>query len=358
MALRTLFLCAIFVAISFEVEAKRKPNILIILADDVGTGDIPAYWNSSNVEMPNIDRLASKGITFKDAHSSSACAPSRYMLLSGNYAHRGVSPRGLYRFEASGNQFLNGQKSIAEVLRDEAGYATAMFGKWHLGAGVPRDAGAKRNLTHHLTGSGVNWTRRLIQGPQDIGFDSSVITTGGIQSSPYSFFRNGYLSTNISDVKYWEDGEYKMQHGTSKILYSGEGSPDWDSSAYNMIVVNETIQFIDDHLEQENDDPFFAYVALGAVHSPHSPPDFYLDGSRVANTTETRHLDMLKELDMIVGSLVSAVESRNLTEETIIIFTSDNGGLPASNRITTHKASGKLRGFKGSIYEGKYFLTK
>ena len=186
-----------------------------------------------------------------------------------------------------------------------------------------------------------------------------MITTGGIQSSPYSFFfRNGYLSTNISDVKYWEDGEYKMQHGSSKILYSEEGSPDWDSSAYNMIVVHETIQFIDNHLEQDNDDPFFAYVAIGAVHSHHSPPDFYLDGSCVAHTTETRHLDMLKELDMIVGSLVSAAESRNLTEETIIIFTSDNGGLPASNRITTHKASGLLRGYKGSIYEGKYFLTK
>ena len=84
MTLRTLFLCAVFVAISFEVEAKRKTNILIILANDDGTGDIPAYWNNSNVEMPNIDRLTSKGITFKDAHSSCVHDPSRYMLLSGN----------------------------------------------------------------------------------------------------------------------------------------------------------------------------------------------------------------------------------------------------------------------------------
>ena len=85
-------------------------------------------------------------------------------------AIRGVSPRGLYRFEGYGNQFLNGQKSIAEVLRDEAGCATAMFDQWHLGAGVPHYAGAKKNLTHCLTGSEINWSRQLVQGPQDIGF--------------------------------------------------------------------------------------------------------------------------------------------------------------------------------------------
>ena len=98
--------------------APSRPNILLILADDVGTGDIPVYWNSSLVDMPHLDRLASMGVTFKDAHSTPLCAPSRYMLLSGNYAHRGARPNGMWGFWRNSNQFRKYEKSIADVLRD------------------------------------------------------------------------------------------------------------------------------------------------------------------------------------------------------------------------------------------------
>jgi arylsulfatase A-like enzyme len=338
---------------NIQTSVKERPNILIILGDDVGTGDIPVYWDSSLVSMPNIDKLASNGLTFKDAHSSPACAPSRYMLLSGNYAHRGRMAKGTYRFEGNGNQFYEGQKSIAEVLRDEAGYNTAMFGKWHLGVGIPRVG--RMNRTHILSHPGHDWSLPLIQGPQDIGFNSSLITPGGIQSYPYSFFRDGYLSTDISDVKFWEPGTYAMPYGDS-IIYrvAGEGDKNWDSTAYNMILVNETTKFIDDHLDNRlnADDPFFTYVALGSVHAPHSPPNHYINGEPVADGHQTRHLDMLKEMDMVVGSLISALEDRNLAEDTIIIFTSDNGGLSDSEKSTTHRSSGKLRAHKGTIYEG------
>lgn len=119
-----------------ENAPDKKPNILLILADDVGTGDIPYYWDTSLVDMPNIDRLSEMGVTFMDAHSTPLCAPSRYMLLSGNYAHRGVAPKGAWSFNPIGtNQFRPRQKSIAEILRDEADYKTAMFGKWHMGGG-------------------------------------------------------------------------------------------------------------------------------------------------------------------------------------------------------------------------------
>ena len=111
-----MFLMLVFSFIIQVAAQAKKPNILLILADDVGTGDVPSYWNSSVVEMPNLDRLAKMGVTFKDVHSTPLFAPSRYMLLSGNYAHRGSRPNGSWGLWENGNQFLTHQKSIAEVF--------------------------------------------------------------------------------------------------------------------------------------------------------------------------------------------------------------------------------------------------
>ena len=170
------------------------------------------------------------------------------------------------------NQFKSYQKSIAEVLRSEAGYETGAFGKWHLGLKVPPDGMKSDHQRNMLTHEGHNWTQPLIQGPGDTGFDKSYISPMGIQNPPYSFFKNDYLTTNFDDVVVWERRTYDMPHGRSVIKRFGEGDPTWDSSAYDMIVVNKTRDFIDNHLKTESNNPFFAYVALGAVHGPHSPP--------------------------------------------------------------------------------------
>lgn len=354
-----LFISALFLTTTFaQDDFQKKPNILLILADDVGTGDIPVYWNSSIVKMPNIERLAKLGVRFKDAHSTPLCAPSRYMLLSGNYAHRGFRPNGSWMFWENQNQFLNHQKSIATVLSD-AGYQTGMFGKWHLGARLPTHD--KQDLYPIIKDYGrllsdplFNWNEPIIEGPQEIGFDHSYITVGGIQDPPYSFMRDGYLTTSASDVRYWEKGWYEMPFGTSIIgsKHPGEGDKNWDSTAYNMIIVNETSQFIDDHLQSNPENPFFAYVALGAAHVPHSPPDKYLDGSPVKGEYLTRHACMLLEMDKVVGSLVSLIENKQIAEDTIIIFTSDNGGLLKTDQVSDHRTSGPLRGSKSEIYEG------
>jgi arylsulfatase A-like enzyme len=343
----------------------KPPNILLILADDVGTGDIPYYWKtSSKVSMPNLDRLSSMGVTFMDAHSTPLCAPSRYMLLSGNYAHRGMKPGGSWSLTsfAEKNQFLPDQRSIADVLMNDAGYSTAMFGKWHLGGGVPMADGVDATIgvdkTSILTSTLHDWSKKIIDGPDDIGFATSFITTAGIQSSPYAFFRDGYLDIDPSDAVYWTGGDHPMPHGISKILKGkkqGEGDKNWDSSAYNMILVNETIKFVEDHVDSNTDKPFFAYVALGAVHAPHSPPYKYLDGEDVAGIYSDSHLDMLYEMDKVVGSLVTLIEDQGLQENTMIIFASDNGGLAGKEGTPIsegHDSSGDLRGSKSSIYEG------
>lgn len=330
----------------------KKPNILLILADDVGTGDIPLYWNSSSVKMPNIKKLSEQGVTFRDAHGTPLCAPSRYMLLSGNYQHRGRHPNGSWNLEYEHNQFQPHQKSISQVLK-EGGYHTGMFGKWHLGARVPPFG--TQNHTHYLTAKEHNWALPLHDGPQDIGFDSSLITVGGIQEAPYSFFRNGMLTTKVKDVKFWETGEYWTNDGDqSMIIKDGEGDPGWNSASYNMVLVNETEAFLDDHFNTQSEDPFFLYVSLGSVHIPHSPPMQYLDGTQVAGLYPYKHMDMLHEMDKVVGSLVDMIEARKIAEETIIIFTSDNGGIGYKSKAFDfdyqHLSSGPLRGRKGGKF--------
>lgn len=122
-----------------ETRESSKPNILLVLADDVGTGEVPGYRSSGKVEMPNIAaKLVKEGIVFTDAHSTPLCATSRYVLLSGNYQHRGFLSRGTWKANYESGQFVDGQKSIADVLRQYGNYHTAMLGKWHLGGKVLR----------------------------------------------------------------------------------------------------------------------------------------------------------------------------------------------------------------------------
>ncbi|GFH57531.1 hypothetical protein CTEN210_14007 [Chaetoceros tenuissimus] len=324
-------------------STSKKPNILLILADDVGTGDIPHYWGNNIVQMPNIEALQKKGVTFMDAHATPLCAPSRYMLLSGNYAHRGRYPQGAWGFkEKDGSNFDRKQKTMAQMLKN-AGYRTTMYGKWHLGGEIPQPG--TLNKTHILSGGGNDWSNPITNGPNDYGFDESYFTMAGIQTPPYSFFRDGYLTTSMEDVKWWKTGRSKPanKNGKSRVGKAGEGDKYWDSTEYNMRLVQETNDFLANH---NTTDPFFIYFAMGAVHTPHSPAQTYLDGTKIAGTYNTSHLDLLHEMDLVVGSLTSMLEDQGLIEDTIIIFASDNGGLVEGS------SSGKLRGKKSSIYEG------
>mmetsp|Transcript_12143 Transcript_12143/g.14122 ORF Transcript_12143/g.14122 Transcript_12143/m.14122 type:complete len:335 (+) Transcript_12143:845-1849(+) len=179
----------------------------------------------------------------------------------------------------------------------------------------------------------------------------------GIQDRPYAWFRNDFLDkTSTSKIKYWKTGKYNMPQGESIISKEGEGFKDWDSTAYNMIVARETKRFIRIHKQKKKpNDPFFAYVALGGVHIPHSPPRQYTDGSPVAGEYPTPHMDVLGEMDKVVGSLVKYLKRRGLLHNTIVIFTSDNGGLGAkagSEAVAGHASNGPLRGHKGLVYEG------
>ena len=352
----TLFL--VFNDENVDASGAKQPNVLLILADDVGTGEVPGYWNTGLVDMPNIQRLVDEGIVFSDAHATPLCSPSRYLLLSGNYQHRGNLYGSTWKVNYKFSQFRDDQLSIADVFKS-GGYHTAMMGKWHLGGKAPMKEGYDPGNQFYITNSDqllsqtkFNWTEPLEYGPQSIGFDSSFVTTGGIQESPYTFLRDGIFE-DLSHVKLWKKRQYHRPGGKSIIPVKGEGSKFWDSTVYNMLLVNETARFLDDHDENRKDDPFFAYVGLGSVHIPHSPPTTYLDGSPVAGQYPNGHMDVLLEMDKVVGSLNSLLEERNMTDDTIVIFTSDNGGLGRKWSFQYgHNSHGPLRGAKGSIWEG------
>ena len=339
-------------------EEEKKPNIMIILADDLGTGDIPGYWDSNQVSMPNVEELINKGLVFTDAHSTPLCAPSRYTILSGNYQHRGKKYAGTFHLNYEGNQFHPEQKSIADVLREEGNYHTAIIGKWHLGGKVPTKDEVQEHdevdLSNILTDDKNDWSKELSGGPGSIGFDYSYITSSGIHKPPFVFIKNDFLDLTQTTVRFWEEGEYEMPKGTSIIKEEGEGAGTWDSTAYNQILVDETRAFLDHHAMSRANDPFFAYVSLGSVHIPHSPPNTYMDGTTpIKGTYPSLHMDLISEIDMIVGSLTQELEDRQLLDNTIIIFTSDNGGLSQKKTNSTYLSNGpQLRGKKRDIWEG------
>ena len=161
-----------------EMRSAKKPNIMLIMVDDVGQGDIEYYWKSGLVQMPNIEKLGAMGVTFYYVHSAPLCAPSRPMLLSGNYPHRGQFKGGTWDLASKQNQFLKYQKSIAEALKQGGNYFTSMYGKWHIGGKIPLKEKGSLNITNIITALGHDWTTQaLIGGPQDIGFDNSSITS-------------------------------------------------------------------------------------------------------------------------------------------------------------------------------------
>jgi len=201
--------------------------------------------------------------------------------LSGNYPHHGTEPYGTWSFGPH-SQFRKNQRSIAETLRN-AEYGRAIFGKWHVGAKVSPN-GRMLNRETIISQVGDDWSPPLVDGPGDLGFDHSYIVPQGIQAPPYTFFRDDYIAMNASDAIMWKVGEYDKPNykGTSMIRdgFPGEGDPKWDSSAFDMTLVDETKTFVEDHIKKRPNDPFFAYVALGAVHIPRSPPNVYTDTRR------------------------------------------------------------------------------
>lgn len=309
-------------------KVSEKPNIVFIMTDDLGYGDISCYNPESKINTPNIDRLASQGMKFTDAHSPSAvCTPTRYSLLTGRYAWRGSLKHGV--IEGPHVPLLeDGRPTIASMLQDH-GYVTGAFGKWHLGMTFQNEQGQSAKIEDGKWQVDIDFSKDITNGPMHHGFDYSSVTPG----CPTDDYFNFWVENNVilGPVGFSEERNW-MQ------------SPDWQHEEVDTLITSNAMSFIRNHVNTNPDEPFFAYVPLSVPHIPWLPPEF-TKGKSGAGLRG----DQVVLADWCVAQVDQLLQELNVADNTIFIFTSDNG---PRDGVNGHKSSGKLRGQKGEVWEG------
>jgi len=313
----------------------NHPNIVVILADDTGYGDVSCYNPESKIPTPNIDRLAAEGTRFTDAHSPAAlCTPTRYGLVTGRYYWRTPKKHSLVMpYEPPVIETT--RPTVASMLR-QRGYATACVGKWHLGLKYPTRQGSDERYTQ--TEADIDFAKPMDGGPIELGFDYFFGTAGcSTSDAPYCFIEND-RAVDIPSVPSTED-LHKLPG-----FYPGLMAPGWSETEVDATFVEKAVAFIDEHLRRSPDKPFFLYHALSAPHIPWLVPEFLKGAS-----TEGPRGDMNVLVDWCVGQIRDALEQRGILDDTLLIFTSDNGPQAGANG---HSAAGPYRGLKNSAFEG------
>jgi arylsulfatase A-like enzyme len=349
-----LLLLLVFSCVPKEEVPQKLPNVVFILADDIGQGDIGFYHRERTdqaeiIPTPNLDALIDSGIRFNDAHTVSAlCSPTRYSVMTGNYTFRCYRPWGVWSACARSG-IGEGELTVGQVMKN-AGYKTAFFGKWHLGS----DWNIKgSNEIYRASGTGDDTTdfTKIVDGsPNHLGFDYSFMLPSGIQNNPFAYYENAIWWPLGEDSKFivnplLHGGFYERKHPRF-------ADSNWITSEAGVLLTRKTLDFIDLQVKENPDQPFFIYYCSQAVHVPHEPPDVFL-GAPVEGTTLSAHGDMIRELDLQVGAIIEALKESGVYENTLFIFSSDNGGLNINDtEATGHDSSNGYRGSKTWIYEG------
>lgn len=356
--LRCLLSLSAFLLIT--LNAPGKPNVVIILADDIGYGDLGCQ-GATKVKTPNLDKLAAAGMRFTDAHSpASVCTPTRFALITGQYAWR-----------QKGTGILSGAAPLViqkerlpltlPAFMKQNGYATGVVGKWHLGLGE----------------TAPDFNAEIKPGPREVGFDYSFIIPATGDRVPCVYVENGRVvgydpkdpirvsyGTPVGDEptgaknpdlltvqKPSKGHDNTIVNGISRIGYmSGGKAARWNDENMADDITARAVQFI----EKSKDQPFFLYFATHDVHVPRVPhPRFR------GKSGHGLRGDVIEELDWSVGEVMNALDKLKLADNTLVIFTSDNGGVMddgyqdgSGDDKSGHLCNGALRGFKGGLYEG------
>ena len=343
------FLLLAFTVCSVSVSraADRSPNVLLIYADDLGFGDLRCYNPDSKIPTPNLDRLAAGGIRFTDGHSSSAiCTPSRYALLTGRHHWRDF--HGIVdSFGAS--VFKPERLTLPEMLKAK-GFATAVIGKWHLGwdwdaIKKPGAAPAGKGKTRVWGPGDFDWSRSIPGGPLAHGFDH-YFGDDVINFPPYCWIEDDRVvkaPDTLMNTKKWKpikEGKWECR--------SGPMVADWDPYQNIPTTTKRGVEYL--RSRKEAKEPFFLYFSLPSPHAPIIPNDAF-DGESGAGP----YGDFVVETDAAIGQLLDALEESGLAENTIVIFSADNGPEKyayARDEAFGHWSPHPLRGLKRDLYEG------
>jgi arylsulfatase A len=343
-SLRVLSLALALTPLSNALAAEalpRRPNIVILYADDMGYGDLGVQNPASKIPTPHLDRLASQGMRFTDAHSSSGiCTPSRYALLHGRYHWR--------KFHGIVNSFdqpvMDDEKTTLPELLQAKGYRTACIGKWHLGWDwkAIQQPGAKPTKGEGFAPDAFDWSRPIPGGPLAHGFES-YFGDDVPNFPPYAWFENDRVITkptvSLSTPKPTAEGSWEARPGPSV--------KDWDFWDVMPKLTERAVDWIG---HQSADAPFFLYFPFTSPHAPIIPtPEF--QGKSQANG----YGDFMTQTDATVGRVLQALKERGFADNTLVIFSADNGPEHyAYERVRKyeHHSMGPLRGLKRDIWEG------
>ena len=345
MKLRSLFRpkCLFFAAFSFVAVHSvlaSKPNIILILADDMGLGDVSGYGTGGSIKTPNLDKLASEGRRFLDAHTpSGVCTPTRYGLLTGRYAWRTRLKAGVLQGYSS-PLIAPGRETVASLLRAE-GYATAIIGKWHLGLGWQKKDGTPlADAKGHGTPKDIDITLPITAGPTTVGFDRWFGCSASWDMPPYGWFENNRLARASHFVTATKQQGWKTRPGLrDPEVELADALPEFAKRARKDILSFAA-----------GDKPFFLYIPLTSPHSPVVPNKPFQGKTSIGS-----YGDFVVETDWVVGQVMQAVDDAKIKNNTLFLFTTDNGAAQFSRKSEggkTHLSSGPYRGRKRDNWEG------
>lgn len=324
----------------------KLPNILIVLADDMGFGDPGCYNPASKIPTPRMDRLAGEGVRFTDAHSPSAlCSPTRYGLLTGRYAWRTrLQKFVLMPYEPP---LIEPSRMTVGSLLKKAGYETAWIGKWHVGLhwatkdGTPaesviaRDDWRKSDWQRQWN---IDFAKPVGGGPRTLGFDYFFGTSGCCTSdAPYVFIENDRtvaVPTRMSPPE---------MEGLPGFL-PGPMADDWSEEECDYTLTRKAIDFIDGHVKRASDRPFFMVHSLSSPHNP-----FLAPAETKGKSGAGARGDLVMVVDWAVGRIVDHLDKLGLAKDTLLIVTSDNGAVKGANG---HASEAGFRGVKAQVWEG------